>query len=469
MITIQRQKREMFHILLLVLVFNTFSLPVAVKAAMRCDGKLSPSEAIICVDPELKRLDEILNSTFQYTLNVVYNKSGLKDEQRKWLATLRDGCKDKECFIRVYIARINELGYMQIETLRVIEKQLSNQEAKDVCLSLADLADNNRLSLLSVPGKNQFSLNENDVKAGWGVNDKEKALLLKGYLNSNGPEVIYKLKLKPSGEPVRFAKFFTGGTCSSDQVFNLSYILNAKYGDYGTYGIDDVSDTDDEIRWAYWGGGDYPIIYRGRYFIVTAHLANLDRVNMISWIKPNGKIRPLCLLKVESTQKNVISAKNMSLCSGIANGSIGPITWKPITEELPFHHDPTVYKKEFVKRYGNYADEVSLLNIDINGDGITENIGKFRYDSGAGCGSTRIWLAVLTKDLGGVVKNSLNEILGRFRGSMNIYRYKGKYYIDAVENGTNEGVVQLNGEKIKHVCEFGIKTETDMSRFFDVE
>jgi hypothetical protein len=365
----------------------------------------------------------------------------------------------------VYHARIAELHNLQIKSYRTLEKPLNLKEARETCSTLAHLADAKQLAALAVPRMGQ-GFSEQQVEATEAkLTDTELAALAHtGNSLYSDPDAVYQLRLKENNSPVRFASFFTGGTCASYQVFNLQWLVSSQGLDSGR---EEVDDPEEEIRWAYWGGGDYPIVYRGRYFMVTADLANLNRANMISWIKPNGKVRPLCLLKIQGTKRIVHSAKDRKLCSGVANGTILAVTGKDVTEVLPLNHNPGQYRDEFVARYGDYADTVQLLKIDLDRDGMPENIGRFEYASGAGCGSTRVWLRVLSKTLDSVINGPLNDLLAQVSsGSKQIYKFQGRYYIDGSTEGSTDGVVQIRGGRVNQICEFDEKTQTQTQRFF---
>lgn len=414
------------------------------------------TESTICGDPSLKLLDDKLNHAYSLARQSVSDKNDLRSMQIKWLRLVRDKCENsKECLSRVYNERIIELVDLFVSSVQVNESPMSNEEAKKSCVALSELADSEELASLEIPGRGQWPIDEKDIKEGWAISQEERANLeaRESYL-LNEPSTVYKLRLTAKGEPTRFARFFTGGTCASYQVFSIPYLLN-----YGDDDVDEVEDPDENIRWAYWGGGDYPIFYLGRNYMVTADLGNQNRVNMISWIKPDGRKRPLCLLSVNSTKMKVVSAKNPELCSGIADGTLHPLKWKEITKGLPFSHDTRGYRDEFVKRYGGYADTVSLLSIDIDGEGKLENVGKFEYASGAGCGSTSIWLSILSEDLSEVVRKLIN-------GSVDVYEAEGRYYISATIGNADAGVVQIINERTEQVCELKRQTETSISEFF---
>jgi len=140
---------------------------------------------------------------------------------------VRNTCKTTDCLEDVYCDRINELHDLEIKTLGVIEKPLTDDEARDICRTMAKLADSGELSLMAVPGKNFSTLDESDKIAGWGLDQKELKKVVSfiekegGYV-SNEPSCIFKLRLKPKSKHVLFGEFYGIGSCSTSDFFNLS-------------------------------------------------------------------------------------------------------------------------------------------------------------------------------------------------------------------------------------------------------
>lgn len=352
-------------------------------------------------------------------------------------------------------------------TVRPSARSLSDAEAQATCAAFAQMADAGRLGRLAVPGRPTWPADEGAAKAGWTVSDEEEARIRAGgFAWFTSVAAVYKLRLASGASPMRFASLHTGGTCHATQAFSLDHLLKPQNEDGG---VDPVDDPEEKVRWAYWGGGDYPVFHRGRYFMVTADLADPNRVGMVSWIKPDGRQRRLCLLSVENLQPEVVSAQEPGVCEAIASKSLAPLEGKPITGQLPFSREPGVYMQEFEKRYGRYADEVSLLSIDIDGDGKAENVGTFGYSSGAGCGSEHAWLSVLSDDWGAAVKGPLATQLGELASeSVGVYRSEGRYYVASLAGRTGGSVVRIRDGRTEQVCRLRARTQTTVTHFFGV-
>ncbi len=450
-----------------IVIPSLFCSSVAQAAGPCLSTKLSQVETTICSNPDLKQLDQTLNNTYGLARRAVHDQQALKTTEQQWLRQVRDRCESEYCLSSAYRERISELAELLVTSVEILEKPLSNQEAEDSCTSLAALAARNHLGMLMVPGREQSLLQERDIKAGWGVAPEElkKLNARKSLWMNNVPTVVYKLRLTSKSSPVQFGSFFTGCS-SSTQILSIPYLSNSNGDDIG---VEDVDDPDEEIRWAYWAGMDYPIIYNNRNYIVTSDWNNPNLPRMISWIKPDGKIRPLCLLSAQKTSMTVISEKDHAVCSGIASGDIRPLAWEDITARLPFSHDTSTYRDEFTQRYNDYADKVELLKIDLEGNGTSKNIGRFEYDSSAGCGSVHVWLTVLSKDLGTVEEDMLNNLLASLSSDyVDVYTFRNQYYISTSQKGKGADVFQLINGKAEKVCELGEKTTTSISKLFDV-
>jgi len=444
-------------------------VPLLAAAQIRCSAALSAVDKLICSDADLLQLDLQLGNAYGALRGVTNDKNNLAQEQRKWLASLRGSCESRDCLAKVYSARTEALSSQLLNEVAVRTEPLSSAEAMNACIELATLADDKHLSKHALWGRSQWNAERQDDQTAWMLSTAELANLKArdSYQTSSGPQLVYRVRLNNRDAPTRFASFETGGTCRSTQVFNVSHLLSSTGDDAGT---DEVSDPDEQIRWAYWGGGDYPVQYHGRNYMITSALGDPNSVNMISWIKSDGRIRPLCLLGSTDRRRIPLPVHKAPLCQAIANGALRPLTWRPIADELPINHEPAVYRHEFERSYGRYADGVGLLQIDLNGDGLAENVARFEYNSGAGCGSTHVWMSVVSKDLRNVAQDPLTKLLEQIdEGSMDIYQHKGRYYVDTSTGVGNSALISLQGNQIERVCAFEWKLKSIVSKFFPLE
>ena len=442
------------------------ALALAVSAAQARDrcagGKLSRADAAYCADLRIKELDEAMANALRLALGAVPDPKALKAQQLAWQRKVLDRCRQHDCLLRTYQARTAELARLFASHARITDKPLSSGDAQDTCQALANLADRQRL-----PGMDQWPFADAPPPSDSAFTSAEKSRLQSRELGWPAEaRTIYLLRLAPGAPPTRFASFLTGGSCPAYQTYNLPYLLDAKGTDVG---VDAVPDPSDQIRWAYLGGGDYPIVHQGRNYIVTADLANPDRPSMISWIKPDGRTRPLCLLKSRKMGLKVVSARQPRVCEAVANAEVKPLKWQDATEVPPFSRRLQGHRDEFIQRYGDDAEDIGLLRTDLDRDGKAERIARFRHTSSAGCGATDVWWSVLMGDLGGVQRGPLNEQLSALdEGALEIYKVDGRFYLAASRHG-KPGLFQINKGKTEQVCEFRQETRTQASTLFPVD
>jgi|GEM_PF-2635624 uncharacterized protein YecT (DUF1311 family) len=452
-------------ILAWVPVFALLMSSGAIQARDRCaSSQLSRADQAFCAGQRLKDLDEAMARALQLALATVSDPQALRQQQAKWLRTVRDKCSVHDCLLRVYQARTAELGKLIATSANVTDQPLTNDEAEAVCGDLAGLGNRQRLSAQALPGMAQWPFADTAPPSDSAFTPQEKSRLQAQDLGwPADARTIYLLKLAPGAPPTRFATFFTGGTCPAYQTFNLPYLLDADPGDLG---IDKVSESDESIRLAALGGSDYPILYKGRHFIVKADLRDPDRASMISWVMPNGRTRPLCLLKSSKSRLEVAAARQGRVCNAVARGEARPLKWRDATEMAPFNRRLQGHRDEFIARYGDDAEDIALLRTDLDRDGKAERIGRFRHLSGAGCGSTQVWWSVLAGDLKGVQRGPLNDQLQSFdEGELDIYKIDGRFYIAGSRKG-QPGLFQINRGKTEQVCEFRQTTITRPTRVF---
>ena len=94
------------YLIFLGLLFNSFN---SHAAGFDCTKASAWVEKEICSNHELSQLDDQLSLSYQNTLFISDNKTGLKKEQSNWLASVRNACKNAACLQKAYTSRISEL------------------------------------------------------------------------------------------------------------------------------------------------------------------------------------------------------------------------------------------------------------------------------------------------------------------------------------------------------------------------
>ena len=88
--------------------------PAATAASFPCEKAKTAFEKKICADPELSVLDEHLGRYYSAArVTLAHDVTCLAGDQRNWLRTVRDKCKDPACLKRRYLQRLAVLDALQ--------------------------------------------------------------------------------------------------------------------------------------------------------------------------------------------------------------------------------------------------------------------------------------------------------------------------------------------------------------------
>lgn len=436
-----------------------FLLEPVQAASFDCKKAQSKTEKLICSHGDLGELDEQLADVYARVKEVAPDKRALTQQQRDWMAGVRNACPDADCLSRVHRLRILELAGALVSLAPINDTLLSDEEGKSICSELATLNDGRKLKKLVVPGTHSIHIRGSSLESKYAVSDMETQTLRKNSSSYSEALEVFRLRLKQRDDPVRFATAPTGGSCPSSTMFNLSLLLSTP-DDSG--GIEEVEDLNDSLDMVHSGAHDYPILYRNRNFVITSARRDLSQPSLVSWIRPNGMIRPLCLLGQQGHSKIVIlKASNKKLCEVLVSRPSGPVD---ISDRIPDSSD----RDEFVQRYVRYADSMKAYRLDINSDGKAENVGHFSYASGAGCGSNERWLSVLSPDLKMVIWSPLHQAMEELVDVAAIYTVNGQHYIEGATQRDSLGLFQMRGTMLEQVCRYRLDYRTEVRDFFSV-
>jgi hypothetical protein len=210
-------------------------------------------------------------------------------------------------------------------------------------------------------------------------------------------------------------------------------------------GFGSFDDPDGLLRDVYLGAGDQVLYYRGHYFRLTA---TSDGPRMLSWIRLDGDIRPICTFKMLPARL-VSTGKGMALCGGIASGRVEPLPWVRIPGDVAIAHG------------FRHADSVEIITLDVDGDGRSDNVARFEDASKQGCELFPMWVDLRTDDLAKAVESRANDLVHSISGRpLNLYQYHGGVYFDGRRNGIPQ-VVRMHNGRLKKVCGFRQQVEVD--------
>ena len=94
----------------IVLLSLALAAPLASAASFNCAKAASAVEKMVCATPELSRLDDYLNGSYQRAVDRMGDRLALREWQRSWLKSgaLND-CKTTECVKLAYGTRVKLL------------------------------------------------------------------------------------------------------------------------------------------------------------------------------------------------------------------------------------------------------------------------------------------------------------------------------------------------------------------------
>ena len=431
-----------------------------VGATTNCLAPLKHPELLMCESAQLQQLERSLDAAYKGAFRVTKNQNRLKTQHAIWLTSERNNCLDETCLIQAYRQRISRLKTEQIKLSKVLGEPLTDVQAREVCTSLASTADRGELASYAVPAT--------PVSSPIKIERLPEDVL---GLFAEPPSQVFELNLGNTGSLTKFANYFTGGTCASISVVNLDRLQRREFNSTEK---EEVDDTEDMIRWAYWGGGDYPILYRGRYFMVTTDLRDDNDLNLVSWIKPNGKVRPLCLFEAKPGKRTVRRTQNPALCAAVASDDLQPLSPEMLLppnsakpEDAP---NTTAFQlAEFHKNFGRDVDGVHVHKVDVEGDGQQLTIGAFGFESGAGCGSSRRWLRNLTSDGTAIQEAPIDQRFKKLSRVINLFTWNKMFYVHAEKTPNSDGLFSLSGTGINQVCEFSVPRTTKIKIYFSLK
>ena len=96
----------------LVGLFACASTSAAIAAGFDCNRASSVAEKMVCGDAILSRRDDWLSSLYARAIQATQDGGLLRQQQRRWISSVRDPCSSRLCLSEAYDARgIENLNY----------------------------------------------------------------------------------------------------------------------------------------------------------------------------------------------------------------------------------------------------------------------------------------------------------------------------------------------------------------------
>lgn len=426
-------------------------------------GLRSVQETLICADWTLRSLDDRLGEVYEAAVFFSKQREKLRADQRRWLKKTRASCRDAHCLEKVYRRRILYLDDLIRATLVPSGRAVDSSNVEAVCKDVLRLADRKKLASHHIPQVPLHIIEEErpDLLRVQGKPLSEVIAAVNEKANARLWESVTLLRLSSGRTPVVFGSNSEGGSCSSTRLENIS-LAAAEYmnDDFELRTWADIHTEDDDLGQSGWGAGDYLVFVNGRHLVITAANGDPNRVNLVSWIKPEGEVVPLCSALIEKRTKVIARAVEPKVCQRLLSGTAEALNWEPAEIRMP--------RDDWYKRFGGYADSVKVTALNAEGGEPRQDVARFTYDSGAGCGSHNEWLRTINPERSDTVRGALDESLVKIgiKSEVNLWRVDKRLFLE-VSDGFREGAAyRLTRGGVTKTCRFSWNTKSGVDRYW---
>lgn len=459
----------MARIVLLALLLQSS----VVGAQISCTGPLSPTEVVICASPKLLELDHMLGAAYRSAIGVSPDPKALRSDQRNWLRK-RNRCDRYDCLKHLYDSRIAELRQLHERFSARPTDRLDARGVMQVCTALARRVDERSLDELlafQVAGRRLTS------------DERQSLANLGKWPAYHERAVVYELQLNPDGPPSRIANFWGGQDCRSARMINLDHYFASDGNDTGR-DPDAVLGPDIEIALS--TAEDRLITLDGRYFVFTGassvpraspvgevfkkdmYMSDLEgSVSIVSLVRPDGVIQPVCELKTETTSMVPRKGGSDAICAARVQGKLPLAPW---IEDGPRLSD--CCPRPFSNPYdGEDPFAVYVARIGLDKAQVPYLLVRLAYEPGSQCGSVRTWSTTLHDGFREVPQTDLLDLLQPvYTGKATwpeIYQVAGRTFVEVGRSREHYELLEIKDGQLRQLCEFERRSTTRVGRAFD--
>lgn len=372
-------------------------LTMAQAASFDCTKAQSNIEHVICGNPEISRLDDELSVSYKSALQDQKHFDSVKSAQKKWMKE-RNACSDETCLVNTYKARIAQLS----SNNNMKDGQIVRYDDPDAkaCQEVVGHMNRGTLNHLKAP----ISGIDPSGEAYWSVD-----------LNNDG--ILDHLVILVEGT----------------MRINTALARSGKGGAGDTMG----GDVDYDLRLDVLNAG-------GRYYVFDgSKLWNLTK---------QGKFQSVCLFRQAGEPVvELIAGKENSVCAVLKSSQeiryVSYVLEHALGNALPNE-----------ERFYSMSPKSGFARVDINNDGVEENVIQLEYISSAGRGCEATYLAVTDETKSTIPETELNKLLLEEIGSsscgptLNVFVHDGVSYVDEMQDD-NHKIYRIKKNAVETVCE----------------
>lgn len=387
-------------LLLATCTLAIFTNSAGKAASFDCAKAATKIEMLVCEDITLSLKDEQLATSFAQALIESKNAARLRQQQREWLASVRNRCTDVGCLRSAYDSRLENLG-------RIIHASRS-----PACTGVVDHATRNALHVLDVPAN--------------------------GYVDR---EAFGKIFAQEKYEDWSTSPQYWNLDFDEDSIADhllISYVSRlepqkalASSGKVPSYVT--ILDDSDERRF------ELSVVkVAGRLYVLSLDMERrLDRL----W-RYSDHFNPICRFTLSAAPADTtISGKQVGVCSEIRSGATQAV-------EFRLKHTATTDP-----RMPGTGIPGGLALIDIDNDSIPDPVVRIEYWSTVSYCSSE-YLAMTDASWSRVSDSHLNNLPGTgCGGKVEIYSIGGINYTSVLDSSGKRVVYLTRIGKTQAVCE----------------
>ncbi len=387
-------------------------------ASFDCSQAKAKAERVICSDSKLSQMDENLAASYAELLAQAADPKAVRKQQREWLINLRKRCNDIPCLKNAYALRLTDLATAkQLEAALLAKSIATNIET---CQLVADYANRGDLHSISL----QPAIPRPEP-------EKLERLMGKGL---DLPEDLsyWFVDLDHDGTPEHFVTVV-------DQEKGDGYALaRSTKKDSTVVGVNDNEDGNIYLS---------VLSVNGRYYILSSTFPKLGKL----WrLAPNGEFVNMCKFsqREEPTIERTDGKENL-VCRDASDNRIHPVVFSNL-------HAISAVTQEPLSGWSNLSED--LARVDINNDGLVDNVVRFTTLGSHGCDTQYFATTDITRTHipGTVLNDLLHSVLGTDRCSRNleIFVHGDVTYVGIQSWAPDYTVYRIKGNLADTVCEF---------------